>query len=196
MAHELNRRWGLALGAVLTEMNSGYHHELGGWGAGDHTGKWCRDALSRFWGVDDRDSHRQALAYLWHTGHRTEVQQRLRAMPDPSEDDAKGAIVRANAASLRGRGVLAWDLGRFVAVLGWGTWAGYATEAEAWPMIQGAATWAQRRYLSWEEFGRGYELGRLFWSEGEEDPRIPDTLHKLLTEPKSPWVQLAWATPL
>jgi hypothetical protein len=190
------RRWGLALAAVLTELNSAHHNELGGWGPGDHTVGWCRNVLKNAWGVEDRASFESALRYLWSTGHRTECLEVLASLPDdPSGDTVQQALARGNRAALAGRGLLAWDLGRFVAVVGWGSWAGFISENEAWRYVHGASTWAQRRYGSWEEFGRAYELGRLWWS-GKEDPRMEPLLKKLLRDPGSPWVALNWRTPL
>ncbi|GDX79564.1 hypothetical protein LBMAG42_13750 [Deltaproteobacteria bacterium] len=190
------QRWALGLAAVLTELNKGFHHELGGWGAGDHTVGWCRGVLSKSWGVTDRESFDSALRYLWHVGHRTECLQVLANLPaNPAEDDHKQAIAREHRTDLEGRGLLAWDLGRFVAVVGWGCWAGYIPESEAWRYLHGAATWAQRRYRSWEDYGRQYELGRIWWS-GEEDPRMEPILTKLLTDPQSPWITTPWGWPL
>lgn len=193
MSDDPVQRWGLALSGVLTELNGGFHHELGGWGKGDHTVGWCRNVLAKFWGIDSRASFRETTTWLWQRGHRTEALLRLHELPaDPGDDDAQAALLRAHAAELQGRGLLAWDLGRFVAVVGWGAWAGFVAESEAWRWIHGAATWSQRRYRSWEEFGRHYELGRRYWAHGEVDPKIPEILAKLNADPKSPWVQLRW----
>ncbi len=190
------RRWGLALGAVLTELNKAHHNELGGWGPGDHTVGWCRKVLKDFWGVEDRASFEGALRFLWSTGHRTEALAVLAELPENGNDDSfRQSLARRHRKDLEGRGLLAWDLGRFVAVVGWGSWAGYISEPEAWRYVHGAATWAQRRYRSWEDFGRAYELGRLWWAE-EEDARMGPLIDKLLKDPASPWVALAWGYPL
>lgn len=185
-------RWALALAAVLTELNQGFHHELGGWGKGDHTVGWCRNVLAKFWGVTDVATFRQVADWLWNEGHRAEVWRILRDLgPNPSADDDKQALVRANRELLEKNSLLAWDLGRFVAVVGWGAWAGYVPEHEARRMIHGAATWAQRSYTSWRQFGKHYEFGRYYWS-GEDDSRCEVILQKLLTDPSSPWNQLSW----
>ena len=130
------RRWGLALGAVLTEMNKAHHNELGGWGPGDHTVGWCRKVLKDFWGVEDRASFEGALRFLWSTGHRTEALAVLAELPeDGSGDSFRASLARRHRKDLEGRGLLAWDLGRFVAVVGWGSWAGYLSEPEAWRYV-------------------------------------------------------------
>jgi DNA-directed RNA polymerase subunit RPC12/RpoP len=191
-----SQRWALGLSAVLTELNQGYHHELGGWGAGEHTAGWCRKVLANSWGVSDADTFRQMTTWLWNEGHRAECTAVLQGLgPDPKKDDDKQALVRANRKLLGGPSLLAWDLGRFVAVVGWGKWAGYVAEDQAWAMLHGAATWAQRSFKSWREYGRHYEFGRYYWSM-EDDPRIEAIIEKLKTDPKSPWVQLAWDMPL
>ncbi|MDP2315096.1 MAG: DUF1266 domain-containing protein [Pseudomonadota bacterium] len=187
-----SQRWALALAAVLTELNQGFHHELGGWGAGDHTAGWCRNALSNFWGVTDAESFRNTTDWLWNEGHRAEVQRLLETLgPDPRADDDKMALVRANKSLLEGKSLLAWDLGRYVAVVGWGRWAGYVSEREAWRMIHEAALWVQRTFKSWREYGRHYEFGRYYWS-GEDDARCEAILTKLTKDPDSPWMQLDW----
>ncbi|HVH42455.1 MAG TPA: hypothetical protein VM925_08925 [Labilithrix sp.] len=40
------KKRGLALAALLTEMNSAHHDELGGWGKNEHTAPWCRSTVS------------------------------------------------------------------------------------------------------------------------------------------------------
>lgn len=190
------QRWALALGAVLTELNQGYHHELGGWGKGEHTARWCRDVLSKFWGVTDAVSFREVSAWLWNEGHRAEVWAILRGLgADPSKDDDKQTLVRANRELLEKNSLLAWDMGRFVAVVGWGYWAGYVPEHEAWRLLHEAATRVQGSYRSWRSFGKHYEFGRYWWS-GEDDARVDAILAKLVEDPGSPWVQLPWALPL
>lgn len=190
------QRWGLALAAVLTELNQGFHHELGSWGDGEHTAGWCRNVLAKFWGVTDEASFRGVTDWLWNEGHRTEVLAILATLPkNPKDDDWKQEAVRGNRALLEGRGLLAWDMGRFVAVVGWGKWAGYVSEDEAWRMIHEAALVVQPRFKSWREFGRHYEFGRYYWS-GTEDPKCEAIVQKLQTDPASPWKLLDWNLPL
>ncbi|MES2645058.1 MAG: DUF1266 domain-containing protein [Myxococcota bacterium] len=190
------QRWALALSAVLTELNQGFHHELGGWGAGDHTAGWCRSALANSWGVTDEASFRATTGWLWAEGHGVEVMSLLANLgPDPRKDDEKAALVRANRTLLEGRGLLAWDLGRYVAVVGWGRWAGFVSEPEAWQMIHLAAMRVQRTFKSWREFGRHYEFGRYYWS-GQDDARCEGVIAKLTKDPTSPWMVLDWKLPL
>ncbi|MDP2309910.1 MAG: DUF1266 domain-containing protein [Pseudomonadota bacterium] len=190
------QRWALALGAVLTELNQGFHHELGGWGSGEHTAGWCRSALANSWGVTDEASFRATSGWLWAEGHGVEIMNLLANLgPDPRKDDEKAALVRANRALLEGKGLLAWDLGRYVAVVGWGRWAGFVSEPEAWQMIHGAAVRVQRAFKSWREFGRHYEFGRYYWS-GQDDARCEAVIAKLTKDPASPWMQLDWKLPL
>lgn len=190
------QRWALALGAVLTELNQGFHHELGGWGSGEHTAGWCRSALANSWGVTDEASFRATTEWLWAEGHGIEIMAILAGLgPDPRKDNEKEALVRANRALLAGKGLLAWDLGRYVAVVGWGRWAGFVSEPEAWRMIHGAAVRVQAAFKSWREFGRHYEFGRYYWS-GQDDARCEAVIAKLTKDPASPWVQIEWKLPL
>lgn len=190
------QRWALALSAVLTELNHGFHHELGMWGVGEHTAGWCSHALGASWGVTDAASFRSTADWLWDEGHSAEVLRTLATLgPDTRGDDDKVALVRANRGLLDGRGLLAWDMGRYVAVVGWGRWAGYVDEPEAWRRIHGAAMRVQGRFKSWREYGRHYEFGRYYLSQ-EDDPRCEAVLAALTKDPASPWVELAWNTPL
>jgi LSD1 subclass zinc finger protein len=190
------QRWALALAGVLTELNRGFHHELGSWGSGEHTVGWCRNVLSKFWSITDTASFRSATDWLWTAGHSAEVREVLATLPaDPAEDDEKQSLARANRKLLDGPALLAWDMGRYVAVVGWGKWAGFVSEPEAWRMIHLAAMQVQPAFKSWREYGRHYEFGRYWWSQ-EDDKRCEDILVKLTTDPQSPWKQLDWNLPL
>jgi hypothetical protein len=48
-------------------------------------------------------------------------------------------ITRKNHRALGTKGILAWDLVRYIAVCRWGYLAGYLTETEAWDHIMPAA---------------------------------------------------------
>jgi hypothetical protein len=84
---------------------------------------------------------------------------------------------------------------------------GWIDEQEAWNLIMPAAKTLQQNYTSWKDLGENYLIGREFNAEEytndiTEDPLSDDddegvyNLHRLLTEPLSPWLILKWNTPI
>lgn len=197
MAYPTRQLWALALAGVLNEMNGAHHDELGGWGDNQHTRPWCVNTLSKFYGVNSPQEFHETMKWLLGTGHSAEAKQVLASLgPDPRADDPKRAIVRANRAQIERAGLMAWDTGRLVAVVGWGTWAGYVTQQDAWQILLVAAARVQKLYDSWRAFGEAYELGRLFWSAGAPHDGTRNAIAKLLGDPSSPWMTLPWTLDL
>ncbi|MDR2176588.1 MAG: DUF1266 domain-containing protein, partial [Treponema sp.] len=64
------------------------------------------------------------------------------------------------------RNILAWDLGRNIALCRWGYDVGFLSEEEAWEKIMYYAKLIQPLYKSWEEYGYDYYMGRVFWASG------------------------------
>lgn len=201
-----SERWILATAAVLTEGNSGRHDCLGMWPV-DHIGRERGAAnLGRYWSIRNRDEALDRLDWLENVGDSARyAQARAVAAPGAVEREARvGASPRARAgvafaeahqAELGNRDLRAFDLGRVVAIAGWCALAGYITEAEAWDLGLRAAQRLQSLYGSWRELGRQYLLGRLF-ALGEISAKSEQSYTRLLSEPDSPWAQLAWDTPL
>lgn len=184
--------WALALSGVLTEMNSAHHDELGGWGMNEHTRAWCKNTLADFYGVKSREDFVSTSTWLATEGHTKEARETIATLGPPHLDNPKQTLARAHRAEIERAGLLAWDIGRYVAVVGWGVWAGFATEEEAWKMLLAAAFRVQKTYDSWQAFGAAYELGRRFWSGGKPNEATGRALAKLFTDPKSPWLRLPW----
>ncbi len=193
MAYPLRQLWALALAGVISELNGAHHDELGGWGDNEHTRPWCTSTLSKFYGVNSPQEFHETIKWLLGTGHSAEAKQALAALDaDGRSDDPKHAIVRANRAQIARAGLMAWDTGRLVAVVGWGAWAGYVTQEDAWQILLVAAARVQKTYDSWRAYADGYELGRHFWSSGAEDEGVRNALAKLLEDSNSPWTNLPW----
>lgn len=189
--------WALALSGVLTELNSAHHDAIGGWGENQHTRPWCTNTLRDFYGVQSKAEFDGMTGWLMETGHSADARATLASLgPNPYADTPKQAIVRANRTRIEQSGLLAWDLGRLAAVVGWGFWAGYVDEPSAWKLLATAASRAQKAYDSWRSFGDAYELGRMFWSNGQPNEGTARALHKLFTDPKSPWNTLPWTLDL
>jgi DNA-directed RNA polymerase subunit RPC12/RpoP len=193
MPYPENQLWALALAAVITELDGAHHDGLGGWGDNPNTRPWCKNRLKEFYAIESTDDLRKSASYFYQQGHTQESRETLASLPDDkSGDDPRQALVRENREEIARSGVLAWDTARVVAICGWGAWAGYMPELEAWEVMLTGAVRAQSTYDSWESYAKGYELGRLYWSEGKEHPPTARALEKLLTDPKSPWKTLPW----
>lgn len=197
MPYPERQLWALALAGVLNEINGAHHDELGGWGENEHTRAWCVSTLAKFYGVRSPQEHHETMKWLLGTGHSAEAKAVLASLgPDPRADDPKRAIVRANRAQIERAGLMAWDTGRVVAVVGWGAWAGYVSQQDAWQILLIAAARVQKLYDSWRSYGEAYELGRLFWSNGAPHDATRTAIDKLLGDPNSPWVKLPWSLDL
>jgi DNA-directed RNA polymerase subunit RPC12/RpoP len=196
MGYSPNQRWALSLAGVLHKMNSGHVDELGGWGENEHTRPWCRNTLRDFYGVDSPQSYAETARFLSEEGHTAQARAMFAGMATANPYDPKVMVVRDHGAHILHHGLLAWDLGRLVAVAGWAAWAGYVEEIEAWKTIMLSAKRVQETYDSWASFGQAYEIGRLFWSGGKPHDGTAQALRWLLQDPSSPWVTLPWTTDL
>jgi hypothetical protein len=88
---------------------------------------------------------------------------------------------------------------RYIALCRWGYLVGYLSEAEAWGLIMPAAQRLQRTFVSWDELGENYLIGRQFWSpdENRQNGHLHrETLRRLLGSPDSPWKRYPWNTRL
>jgi predicted RNA-binding Zn-ribbon protein involved in translation (DUF1610 family) len=192
-----NQLWALALAAVITELDDARHDALGGRADGPDTRPWCKKRLAEFYRIESPEDLQRVGADLYQRGHTQQARELLASLPDdPSGDDDRRALVREHRAEIARAGLVAWDTTRVAAVVGWSAWAGYIGELQAWEILLTAAARVQKTYDSWESYGRGYELGRLFWSEGKEHPPTARALEKLQTDPASPWRTLPFTLDL
>lgn len=192
-ANPPEKLWGLALAGILTEMNSAHHDELGMWGLNANTVNWCANTLRDFYGVEDKTSFDEMVHWLATEGHSAEAREVIASLsPNPLTDSPKQSIARAYRPLIERQGLLAWDAGRLVAVVGWGKWAGFVDEETAWEMILGTASRVQRTYDSWRAYGDAYMMGRMFWSNGARHEGTVQAYNKLLGHPMSPWNRLPW----
>ncbi len=197
MIYPNHKLWGLAVGAVLIELDKADHYWIGGWGPGEHTKAWCTNVLNDYYGVDSRESAFDSLKYFFREGHTKDAREMLSALDGaPENDSARQNLVRNAAPQIEKFGLTAWDMARAVMVSGWSCWAEYLTEDEAWHLIMSAAAKVQKTFTSWRMFAVNYELGRLFWSKGKPHDQTAEALDRLLSDPKSPWNRLPFDTDL
>lgn len=207
------QRFGLAVGALLAQMNGHRHDCLHGDIPGQALRLTAHRVLEEAWGVDGPEALRETLRWLSEEGHRGEYEQFARALerpvPEPlallDEEQARGMdqaqrkeFVRKVELVAKHRdrhaSILAWDLCRLVAVARFGAGASYLSNNEAWTWILGAAARLQETFSSWSELGANYAMGREFWG-GEEGLEMYGKAQAWLLDsgnPDSPWNTVPW----
>jgi hypothetical protein len=202
--------WAIATTAVLFQIN-GYRPDLlGGTVSTSENRSNAMKQLDDGWSISDRNELLKTLAWLQYSGHRVgfdEIGRKLDAISDsqyksmlgnPSlgpEQQQKLEIVRKYHQRLGDKGILGWDLIRYIAVCRWAYVAGYLSEDEAWRHIMPAAARLQKSFDSWEDVESNYLIGRKFWSLSETEKqavRFQSIFRSLLKDPASPWGQNPW----
>lgn len=212
------QRWALAAGADLALRNAQFLDTLG---TGLPN---SREILAEWWGIYTRENALEMLHYLANEGHRAAYRLVGTIMREPEakrrglverraveagQDDlvetyesmvaARELLVDDEliAAGAALPSILSWDLGRLINICRWCYDVGMLSEEECWQHILPAARALQREYGSWGELSTGYLMGFAVWQSG--NPGVEYGLLKsdramLLTDARSPWVQLAWET--
>jgi hypothetical protein len=104
-------------------------------------------------------------------------------------------IASVNYPRLKQKGLLAWDLARYIALCRRAYTAGYLEREEAWSMIMPVAQRLQTVFDSWEDLGDNYLLGRRFWSKAAADsgnPILENEFRRLLNDETSIWRKVPW----
>ena len=126
-----------------------------------------RAQLQSWWNITDRDSTLGIAEFMIENGYCT-----TETLP---------------------RTVIAWDLVRIANLGRWALHAGYLSEEEMWQVMQVAADTAREHFVSWEEYGRSFAMGRGVWHGDEEDCQTAwEIVTTLLEEETSPWQQIPW----
>jgi hypothetical protein len=191
------KQWALAATAILTTLTrrEPRHDLLGGTVKTPETEGTAKTILANSWGIDGRDKLISTLEWLGSGGHSQDYQKAAaafaQASPDQKQQDPKLAFVNQFGTEIGNRGLLAWDLGRLLAVAGWGYLAGYCTEEEAWGAIFSGGVRLRGAYTSWDEYGKHYRFGALFW-DATATAQIDPILAQLESAPNSPWRMTAW----
>jgi hypothetical protein len=191
------QQWALAATAILTTMTRRppRHDCLGGAPQGPDSQATAKSILLNSWGIESRQKLESTLEWLSTGAHSAEYQKVAAAFaqapPQQRQGDPKMAFVGQYGAQIGNRGLLAWDLGRLLAVAGWGYLAGFCSDVEAWGLILPAAERLRSTYASWDEYGQHYRLGCLFWS-ADAVGTIDPILAQLISAPDSPWRAIPW----
>jgi hypothetical protein len=206
--------WALAASAMIDEWDGDRRDLLGGATATESSVHRSQDLLRTAWGVTSRDGLLVTLKWLDEEGHRkrfedlgtrlaaltVEEKQALMALRRQDETlDERVKLLEQYFQRLGPKSLLGWDMTRYIALCRWGYLVGYLSEAEAWGLIMPAAQRLQRTFISWEELGENYLIGRQFWSpdENRQNGHLHrETLRRLLGSPDSPWKRYPWNTQL
>lgn len=203
--------WALATTAIIFEVNGESQELLAGEMVTPESEKGGKQLLANWWDVKNRDDLLEGLEWLQYTGHRAEFERlghQVDAMSDQqfmtalAEDRANGqgssrlAVVRQNYRQLGQRGILGWDLIRYVSLCRWGYLAGYLSEADAWKHIFPAALQLQQFFTSWQDLQTNYLIGREFWSPAQtqkDGDKFRAVYDRFIRDPGSPWNVNPWS---
>jgi hypothetical protein len=191
------KRWALAATAVLTTLTRRQprHDLLGGAEPSPEAQATAKTILANSWQIDGRDKLVSTLEYLGGAGQSADYAKAAaayqQAPPQQRQQDPALAFVNQFGAEIGNRALAAWDLGRMLAVAGWGYLAGYCSEAEAWGASFSAGVRLRGTYQSWDEYAKHYRLGGLFFDASQIGP-IDQALAHLTSAPDSPWRAVPW----
>jgi hypothetical protein len=204
-----SREWALGCAAVLTEKNHDSHTLLGGCPLTEADKADKRRILSEGWGVNSREEFFKTLEWIDRGGHRVLFEETARLLShlsqrgyqmllrkaDTPEVQSKLRIVRQNYKQLRSKSLYGWDYSRAICLCRWAYVAGFISEQEAWERIMPMAWLLQEKFVSWEDLGRNYLIGRQFWSYEETQKvgwEFDDAVQRLLDMKSSPWNRCPW----
>jgi hypothetical protein len=182
--------WAIRLTGIMTELNRSNHNTLNSFRMSSRNKNRVLEMLKREWEITNKDELLETLKEVENYGHASRlrliqqiINEEIISMALGNEENVivitnvdtydltywqynslRYAI--SNWDSYRNRSILAWDLGRIVALCRWGYDAGFFTENEAWEKIMYYARLIQPLYNSWEEYGYDYLMGRVFWASG------------------------------
>ncbi len=203
--------WALATTAIIFEVNGDRQDLLAGEVVSPESEKGGKQLLSEWWGIENRDEFFKTLKWLQFSGHREafeELGQFVDAMTDQqymaalAEDRANGLdtrkleVVRQNYRQFGQKGILGWDIIRYISLCRWGYLAGYWEVYEAWQHIMPAALLLQRSFTSWQDLQTNYLIGREFWSptQTEKDgDKFRAVYDRFMSDPGSPWNLNPWS---
>lgn len=145
-----------------------------------------RCSLEDAWGVRDRESAEAMLKLLSENGHSASLRRCLDA-PERIKSPKLRAFVEKERQALARHHILAWDLGRAIAVARASVKVGYldAVDGQAWVNEFGRRLAGE--YTDWQDFGEDYILGNRFFHGDASPPGHEPQTRWLMNSPESPW---------
>ena len=206
------KEWALAASAILMEINNQRHDLLGGEFRSPENVASRKLMLSHWWGIEGRQDLIETLAWLQDEGHRKDFVDTGEMLFSLTPEEVATCVARAQEDEellhqfelvrdyyprIGDRGLLAWDLGRYIALCRWGYFVGYFSEDEAWARILPAARILRHQFSSWGQMADDYLMGREYWSYSvtkANGAQYRQIVTKLLRDPASPWSTCPWNT--
>lgn len=203
--------WALALAAPLFEMN-GYQHEYLYGGANKAEMANCCGNLESSWSIRTSDDLMQTLEWLETSGHRSDFWRihsflltlseqgcaRYMASFRQNKDHYEQLkLVNYYKLPLKGAGISAWDIHRYVFLCRMGCVLDLINEEKAWDLILQLAPKAQQMFTGWRQYCLSWAAGRQFWlsnSDVDLADQIRPVVSALLAHPDSIWRDLDWHT--
>jgi hypothetical protein len=205
------QRWAIALTGFMTELNNDSHESLNFNVMNGVNKRKYLELLRRDWGITTREELLETMTVTELDGHASSLAF-VKKIISTNKDFSFNAIFNKFQLSARqynylkfavvnwghyyNRSILAWDLGRNIALCRWGYDTGFLTEEEAWEKIMYYARKIQSLYNSWAEYGLDYYFGRIFWAAGsgsEADYFLrTDEIYQKLMGRTGYWTGLEW----
>ena len=163
------------VGAIIGAVFGDYHNNL-------QTKKFRSMTVIEGWDIHSPPSAKETISWLIHQGHRAEFDQ-IKSRIDHENDPIfaskrnrefaknlrksiplllKQQVIRSPE-EISEISTLAWDMGRLVNITRWSYDLKYVTEEEAWEVIGIAYEEVLKTYDSWDDFAKGYLVGRALW---------------------------------
>ena len=200
---ENKQLWALATTAILSERNNMNVTSLAGFKITPTQTTNSKNLLHYWWGIDDKDGLLSNLQWLLVSGHRKDFNIQGKLLTKNSFllfglPNNKKEVLKKYWLLLGHKGIIGWDLSRYIFLCREGYAAGYLSEHEAWEKIMPIAKLIQQNFSSWAEFAENYMIGRRYWSEEEYSQRISSVEYiyeNIKNNPNGPW-KISWDTNL
>ena len=196
-------KWLTGLSGMLSTINSesifGLSPESGKRGL-----EFRRDFLRRTWSVNSREDLLRKIDWCLNEGDSVQWEYYRKLLLSNTRIDDNISIFQINIIKKYmnedyGKNLLGWDYCRAVALVRWGFSAGYLDSAEAWGMLENIGNTVSVLFDSWEDYGRNYILGRIFYYDEENNNAVENYInaqkaYTVLLKKDGPWKNIPWET--
>lgn len=200
-------RWFNASYAILTELNGLDYNIFAGTPVTDQMQAIQIRSLEEWWGVTDRESADETLAWALNEGHRADFKEFIESLKGTGMGDMEATermdFLKMNyelseeEAQLSAKyyemyeqygdtAIDGWDYCRALNLVSFYYLAGYYTEQEALDKSLEIAQMVQPLFTSWEELVNSYLRGYEYWAEESSEERR-GIYEELLTREDNPY---------
>ena len=180
--NNLSYAWALAPGDIIFYSHCDVLTSFGSLKTPQYVAK---EILAKQWQVTNRGKLLATLEWLKCEGDSQEFRNLL-----PSGDG--NGFINKYAKVIGNDALIAWDLGRFCALVRWGEYVGFLSLKESCRFLLEAATALQAQYESWESYFEHFLIGRRFRKNSlttiDEDKAEKFLLHNSTSH----WQKLDW----